>query len=273
MGIVTTFDLMTYPYYDIYIELYLYSGANTPALLTAYANYLSHPNVDPLSQVAVQVTPNFTIGFYGYIGKANRPSIFNEFYKIPVMTTFAPPTNGTFDNLIFGFYGNATSFGSSYSAALSHKVVSPQILLDGYQTYLDLSKGLPSTVSFNWVPQGVTPNLVKAGLAANPSGNLLGIQSTPQVWNDIYMDFRQVDQADVAQRTVDAWYSTMTAKAQAQGIYLPYQFVNNANAKQAPLKAYGAQSFQTIKQAAAKWDPKGVMQGLQNAGFLVSNES
>lgn len=272
MGIVTAFDLKTYPYYDIYIEIYLYNQTNTPALLTAYANYLSKPNVDPLSQVAVQVTPKFTLGFYGYIGKANRPAIFNEFYKIPVTTTFSPPTNGTFTDLIFGFYGNAVSPGSSYSASLSHKVVSPQFFQDSYQEYLALSANLPPTVSFNYEPQGVTPNLIAAGRAANPGGNLLGLESTPQTWVDIYMDYAYTNETALAQSTVNAWVANMTARAQSQGIYLPYQYVNNAGPGQTPLRNYGAANFQAIRSAAAKWDPNGVMQRLQNGGYLASNE-
>lgn len=51
---------------------------------------------------------------------------------------------------------------------------------------------------------------------------------------------------------------------------LPYIYPNNAGLNQKPLQGYGDRSFNYIKSIAKKYDPTGVMQTLQNDGFLVS---
>lgn len=269
---MTEYELLTNDYNDIYIEIYLYKQSYTPALLNAYANWLADPNLDPLSQVAIQATPNFTLGFYGYTGTANRPAIFNEFYKIPVLTTVAPPSNSTVHDLIFGFYGNQQSPGNVYSASLSHKVSKNDTVFQAsYATYADLLSKLPAGVSFNYQPQGVSANLVKAGLERNPSGNLFGITLEPQSWVDISIGYADASQRQQMEAVVNNWVSNITAVAKKQNSYLPFQYPNNA-ALQSVLRSYGDANFNTISDAAKKYDPRGVMQRLQGGGYLVSNE-
>lgn len=270
LGVVTEFDMITNDYNKAYYEVYLYKPADTPAVLKAYANYLSNPNVDPKSQAAVQVNPTYTFAFLGYIGTANRPAMFNEFYKIPVLSTVAPPTNGTINQLIF--LGSAPAPGNSYVSSFTHKVVSPDFYLDSFQTYLAINKTLPAGIAYTYQPQGVTPNLVDVGLAVNPSGNLLGIEKTPQAWINIYASWNDDSLTDKAQGAVDDFERQMTKKAKDQGIFLPFIDVNNGNVNLKPLRGYGDQNFNTIAAAAKKYDPRGVMQKLQNDGFLYTKE-
>ena len=89
---------------------------------------------------------------------------------------------------------------------------------------------------------------------------------------DTYIDYKDLKNTALAKSTVDSFVSTMTQQAAAENLSLPYLYVNNAAPCQKPLAAYGAQSLAFIKSAAKKYDPQGVMQNLQNNGYLVSKE-
>lgn len=81
-----------------------------------------------------------------------------------------------------------------------------------------------------------------------------------------------IKQTALAQSVVDAFVANLTQRAEAQNLSLPYLYVNNAAGTQKPLQAYGGQSVAFFKSVASKYDPKGLMQSLQNDGFLLSNE-
>ncbi|KAL8826048.1 MAG: hypothetical protein Q9191_004034, partial [Dirinaria sp. TL-2023a] len=265
MGIVTEFEVMTNTFTNIYYEIYLYAPSSTAALIDAYANYLSDPNTDVNSNVELEIAANFTLAFYGYNAHTNRPKVFDPFYKIPTTSTFFPPTNGTVNDIVFGVDGNAKPVGSTYGSTFSHRVSNGKFMQESYQTYLGLKAKLPQGMNFYYIPQGITPNLVKEGKARN-GGNLLGLSATPQAWVDTYIDYADLKNSALAKSTVDSFVATMTAKAAAENISLPYLYVNNAAPAQKPLAAYGAQSLAYIKSAAKKYDPQGVMQNLQNNG-------
>ena len=89
---------------------------------------------------------------------------------------------------------------------------------------------------------------------------------------DTYIDYVDIKHTALARDTVDTFVSTMTQKAAAEDLALPYLYPNNAAPGQKPLAAYGAQSFSYIKSVAAKYDPQGIMQTLQNDGYLISKE-
>ena len=179
LGIVAEFDVMTNSFMNIYYEIYLYTPANTPALIEAYGNYLADPNTDVNSNVELEIRANFSLAFYGYNAHANKPAVFNSFYKIPTSSTFFPPTNGTVNDVVFGVDGNAVAVGSTYESTFSHKVTGGGFMLESYQVFLDLNANLLPGMNFYYIPQGITPNLVSEGKARN-GGNMLNIASTPQ---------------------------------------------------------------------------------------------
>ena len=61
----------------------------------------------------------------------------------------------------------------------------------------------------------------------------------------------------------------MRALARAKGRLLDYIFMNDASAGQNVLASYGEENFRRLRDAAARYDPDGVFQNLQNDGFLL----
>lgn len=130
---------------------------------------------------------------------------------------------------------------------------------------------MPAGVNFNYQPQGVSANHVKAGLQRNPDGNLFGITLEPQSWVDISIGYADGSQKALMEKTVDSWVNNITAVAKQQNAFLPFQYPNNA-AAQNVLRSYGKDNFNKIASAASRYDPLRTMQRLQGGGFLVSNE-
>ena len=129
---------------------------------------------------------------------------------------------------------------------------------------------LPPTMFLTYAPQGMLPNLVTVGKSFN-GGNIMGIQPVPQVWCDLIMTYSYLNETDRATQVIDTLFSqikTLIEKADAE---LSYIFPSTAANFQKPLDGYGAQNLATIKAVAEKYDPQGVMQKLQNDGYLISN--
>ena len=82
-----------------------------------------------------------------------------------------------------------------------------------------------------------------------------------------------MNQYGAARKAVESWVKPWTAKAKKEGSLLPFVYANNGNVDSKPLRNYGKQNFDFIKQTAKKYDPNGVMQKLQNDGFKISKEA
>jgi hypothetical protein len=85
------------------------------------------------------------------------------------------------------------------------------------------------------------------------------------------MTYTFLNQTEQATAIVEELFAAITAKADADGLALPYLFASTASNTQKPLLSFGAQNFQTIKTVATKYDPRGFMQSLQNDGYLIRN--
>lgn len=86
------------------------------------------------------------------------------------------------------------------------------------------------------------------------------------------MTITDTSQAPQAASIVSSISSAVQARAQSQGLLLPYVFPNSASADQKPLDGFGAQNLAYIKSVAKKYDPLGFMQSLQNDGYLIRDE-
>ena len=59
--------------------------------------------------------------------------------------------------------------------------------------------------------------------------------------------------------------------AKERGLLLDYKCMTFATASQKVLGSYGAENIKRMHDVAAKYDPEGVFQKLQNDGFLLRN--
>ncbi|GKZ73782.1 hypothetical protein AnigIFM63309_008305 [Aspergillus niger] len=270
-GIVVEYDLTTNTGIDVWFEVKNYTLAETPALLAAYAAYLQ--NADIRSNVEIQTNPAYTLVFYGYLDHVSAPSAFNAFSHVPSVSTVYPPTNASLNQVLLDI-GNAGVVGSlyTYSISFAFKVTSPSFLQESFKAYLETAASLlPLGVILEYVPQGIIPNLVTKSQTQN-GGNLFGLEATPQVWGEIFAQFpATVSQSTVA-NAVESLLANLTSSAQSQSVHLPYIFANDAGPNQQVLRGYGEDNVKYIAAVAERYDPRGVMQKLQNDAYFVSKE-
>ena len=83
-------------------------------------------------------------------------------------------------------------------------------------------------------------------------------------------DWKNSKDEDRVREAVRKIVDVAEATAKQAGAYLPYRYSNYASRDQDPLSSYGAESVARLKSIAAKYDPDGVFQKLQNGGWLLS---
>ncbi|KGO52457.1 FAD linked oxidase, N-terminal [Penicillium expansum] len=249
-GIVTEYDLTTG--IDIYYELKTYTVSNTPAVLEAYAKYLLDADIN--SNVEIQINPTYTLVFYGHLGHVPTPAAFGPFSGIPVASTVYPATNGSLSELLLTIGSpGLTSDGVSYGGTFTFEVTGPKFLRNTFSAYLEAAASLPSGASQN-------------------GGNLLGLEATTQIRANIFVQFPETLSQSVVTGTEDSVLANLISSAQSQGLFLPYIFVNDGSPNQKPLQSFGEKNIKYIDIVAKKYDPKRIMQNLQNLAYFVSNE-
>ena len=115
--------------------------------------------------------------------------------------------------------------------------------------------------------QPISSNVVQEGIRRG--GNALGLQATPQQWFtlDIAHWFAADDESvhdatkGVLERIEDV--------TKEEGVYLPYQFMNDASYDQDVIGHYGSENVDKLWAVSEKYDPEGVFQRLVPGGFKL----
>ncbi|TAQ84222.1 hypothetical protein B7494_g7451 [Chlorociboria aeruginascens] len=284
-GVVTEFDLQTIPNSnDIYYEIYLFPTNDTAGLLEAVANWTNNPNTDPKANIELQVMSDFNLLFLGYSQHTQPPPDFLPFRKFTPSTTIFGPTNGTINDVVNSPAADGPPPGNTYTVSYTHKVPDSTFLLEAYNIWLNSTSQLQDGMVMSFNPQSVLPNFVQQS-NANNGGNLWNLEPVPQLCKpstytiyiisindltgmDIIMDWPDSKDDQLAFQLVDDFAATASNLAAQKGLALPFFYANDAAGYQKILRAYGDSNFNYIKSVAAKYDPAGIMQTLQNSGFL-----
>lgn len=94
-GIVTRFELYTIPVKNIWYQVEIYTPAQVPALLDAFAQWQAEGASDVKGTVALIIGLETTTLELIYSAPAEKPAAFAPFYDIPAAVIAVPPTNGT----------------------------------------------------------------------------------------------------------------------------------------------------------------------------------
>ncbi|KPM38571.1 hypothetical protein AK830_g7988 [Neonectria ditissima] len=103
--------------------------------------------------------------------------------------------------------------------------------------------------------------------------NVLGLDQTlihnSVVWNAI-VDVKTVEQEALARTQLAALVAELETFTALNDASTPWRFLNYVNPAQDPIKSYGEDNVQFLKDVAAKYDPQGVFQTRVSGGFKVS---
>ncbi|KAI0147995.1 FAD-binding domain-containing protein [Hypoxylon sp. NC0597] len=298
-GIVTNYELYTYPATNFYIDARAYSANQTADFLRAVAEYQEEGQLDPLSSYVtttslldtppvssylwkkgyeeesgygsnfIQLLPTGPTILLLYNEPVQQAKAFDAFYNLGAYSPILPAFNGSLLD-IMALTGSRFSTGNvrTYGETFTHKA-DADLMVELYNIFTDETANLPSGATGVWVPNPIAASV--ATLGKQNGGNLLGLQEVPQQWYEWFITWTDSTQDqsvwDISQRITQRCTDAVNAK----NMSLPYLFMNTAGMKQNVLDSFGSENVAFIKAVAAKYDPGNVFQRLQNNGFLIRN--
>ena len=282
-GIVTRFDLKTFPLGHFWGGQFVYPGTTLPAQLQAFYNFVDS------SDLATMGNPESILAYVtGYFGGTSPssivanyltftlpqayPPIFDEFVSIqPLLTNSSRISNltdfaieletgtpngqrylfgtATFANDLDFLHFVTNASDGSFNALFAANVADLQV----------------STVFQPLTKSMLAPGCGKNALGLCPGdGNLVILDLTIQ-WEDSNDD-TSVNNA------ARSFINEVASEASKRNVYNEYIYLNYALQSQDPLASYGSQSLEAMREASRKYDPRQVFQKQVPGGFKLWRE-
>lgn len=277
-GIVTRFDLVTFPQGDLWAgsETFLYDNVTSAGLDNAFYNMNINGPSDPYAAVIlayayVQSIDTYVIASDLQYGKpVANPPILQNFTAVPgAIASTLRITNLTGLTVEFN-NSNPGGFRQTYWALMVKN--SPTLMAEITKIYMD-------EVSTIKAVEGVLPSLIYQPITtamtshfSKNGGNALGFSDKDGPLNLINVDVSWSLASDdtavlAAARNI---VNRANATAYAQGLGHPYIYENYAALEQNVFQSYGATNFAKLKAVSTKYDPTGVWQKLQPGYFKLN---
>ncbi|KAK6531739.1 hypothetical protein TWF694_002914 [Orbilia ellipsospora] len=279
-GIVTRFDLRTWPSNGIYSGQFMFTNQNDfPALYDFTYRY--HSSL-ALTDVTTHVISAFVyVAGFGHIGA------FTAFRNIATATpgpSLQPlldinPSVTSQAGLAVRPYGQqCILLGSGDVTGLRQDMrdfsayISASMYKDMWNIWntnvaskFSTVAGFQGTIAF----QPITTTNIAAGKAAG--GNSLGLDNNTGTMAIINLTHQWSNSANDAAilAALDSTLALLVSYAKSKGIYHPYYYLNYARKQDNPIGSYGSASVSAMRTVSRKYDPLGVFQDLVPGGFKI----
>ncbi|KAL9064571.1 MAG: hypothetical protein Q9161_008793 [Pseudevernia consocians] len=271
-GIVTRFDLETFPQGLMWGGSRFYPITANASLITAFDNFAANGPSDP--DAALIVAFYYYNGTFGsstdmeYAKPTINPPIFHELMGIESLTSTMRITNLT--NLTLELEAsNPTGFRDTYftatfkpSALLSQEILS--IFMDEVSAIKDAASIVPSVV-FQPVTKDIISHFSKNG------GNALGIAESDGPLNlvDIAISWSSPSDDSRVMAAASNFIDRSTAAAKDMGLDYKFIYQNYAAKSQDVFGGYGEANQQRLIKISEDYDPERVFQELQPGYFKL----
>ncbi|KAI3329235.1 FAD-binding domain-containing protein [Xylariaceae sp. AK1471] len=266
-GIVTRYELYTYPIGNILIDARAYAPNQTIDFFNAFAEYQRQGQLDPKTSISVQILETGPTLLMLYSGLVQQPQAFAPFYALGPYQPILSPTNGSFlDVLALSGSRFVTGDIRVDGETFSH-ISDADLMNDLYSIFVEETANLPTNVTGTWVPNPISPTVATIGQQYD--GNLLGLSEVSQVWYEPFITYQDPAHDGLVREVTAQYTQRCIAAAKARSLDLPYLFANTAGREQKVLQSYGDENVAYMKSVAAKYDPESIFQKLQSDGFLL----
>lgn len=180
-GIVTSYELYTYPTGTISMDARAYSINQTDEFLQALAEYQKRGQNDTKSSVTVQILPTGPTVLLLYAGTELYPQAFAPFYDVKPYESLVEPSNNSSMMDVLNLSDSRFVTGDDvrvYGETFSH-IADADLLIELFNIFINETSGLPPNVTATWVPNSISPNVAARGRARG--GNILGLLELSQV--------------------------------------------------------------------------------------------
>jgi hypothetical protein len=270
LGIVTRFDLKTYPLIKAQYKINIYRSDDHVAINKATIETQKVMESDRNVGLFTNFNMNFVAVGLMYAGEHKAETdVFASFNSLDsLMSTANSTTDGTFLSLAETL-GQAHGDNAMKRAVASVTTKFSQKLYDEvHLKWTEAVKKLPEGGLLYYTIQPVGTSAVQIG--QERGGNILGLKNVPQCWWVFTCEWPQDCSEDaLAETLLNDLALSAQQLARDEGLYLDYLCMSFASASQKVTRGYGRDCAERLNQAAKKYDPERVFQTLQNGGFLL----
>ncbi|KAL4869885.1 hypothetical protein BDV12DRAFT_167013 [Aspergillus spectabilis] len=276
-GIVTKYDIKTLDDANLWGGLVVFENSTTDQQIDALVKFTDNIENDPYaSWIGLwqynSTTDQTTITTpLDYTKPEAFPAAFDDFYAIPNIsdsTRYATLYNLTSELQQAGGYRDVF-LTSSYrnQADILHKTL--EIL------YRKIDDAKPLATGEDWSIMVIIqpwPKILWQKNQDNGVGNVLGLDRTDENLLQVLYDYSWDSAADDAlfHRLCEEALAELDEYAKSVDAYNDYIYLNYADKTQNPLRGYGDENVEFIREVAARYDPAGVFQTQVPGGFKVS---
>ncbi|EUC42424.1 hypothetical protein COCMIDRAFT_39532 [Bipolaris oryzae ATCC 44560] len=259
-GIVTRFDLYTIPVLEIWGTVQIYPADMALKLIEAFDEWQLNGASDIKSSVAFAIGLDFiTLGLI-YSEATTSPPAFAPFQNLKPLQVVVPPMNTTFSS-VYNILGTSTSNTTArhdYRGASSR--INTRFTKEMYTFWKENAVALHNKTGANqtFAMQHISANLIQQGI--NKGGNALGIEAEAQQWWTTLIDWENEADDDLVRSVSINFTEKWKNRGQELGMYLPFEYMNDASRDQNPLGSYGSKNLASLARVSRKYDVEQVFQ-------------
>ncbi|KAF3013036.1 hypothetical protein E8E14_009484 [Neopestalotiopsis sp. 37M] len=277
-GIVTRFDLETFPATPIWGGAVMYPTVVEPQMIDLMSSFTSGIDDDPASSSILiwYYLPDFkdtflVAAYENNEGVAEAPTFKDYLAVQPQITSTTRITNWTSitEELVDPDGLEKAWFTLTFKndVRIMQKTVELHtILMDEMKTIAG-DDGFTSMCMLQPLPASLGRH------AAAKGGNVLGLERVEENAILLLATLGTTDSslASIVEQKVQDWVNAVEDYAKSLDANIEYRFLNYAHGNQNPLGSYGSDNVAKMKKVAAKYDPDGVFQNLLPGGFKISH--
>ncbi|KAI0382241.1 6-hydroxy-D-nicotine oxidase [Hypomontagnella monticulosa] len=268
-GIVTRFDIQTYPLVSTQYAVLVFDPAGYEEVLHATIELQKAMESDPKIGTFVSVNPTFmAVGLLYADSEADQPKELKAFFNLKsLVSTAVPVTKGTIKSLVDAIALTTPSVRRLATIATTR--VSYDFYLDVHKLWLDSMKKHPAIDKLWYNIQPASEATMQIG--EDRGGNCMGIEKASQTWWALVAEWPEEANDKAAAQGLEEFTEEVTKLAKVKGLHLDFLFMNDAGFPQNVLGSYGEGNVRMLRETALKYDPESFFQKSQNGGFLLRN--
>ncbi|KAK5628867.1 hypothetical protein RRF57_004582 [Xylaria bambusicola] len=266
-GIVTRFDIQTYPLIKTKYAVNVYDPADYVNILKATVQVQESMEMDPKIGLFVSVSAQAaSVGLLYADTPAEIPKAFDPFLQLDSLLMEAVPwTDGTIKSLVNSIQYDQPSARRTQAAATTK--VDLDLYIKAHELYVEANKTAVSDIFYTIQP--LSRSAVQQG--EEKGGNIMGIPEAPQNWWVGASSWQDASLDEKAFAEVDDLRMKVEEAAESRGLMFEFEFMNDASPIQTVLDSYGPENVKLMREVSAKYDEGKVFQTLQNGGYLLRN--
>ncbi|KAL8823503.1 MAG: hypothetical protein Q9191_005796 [Dirinaria sp. TL-2023a] len=274
-GIVTRFDIRTFPQAKLWGGFIAYPYSSVPAQIQALQDFTTASGAEVDNYATVinayiigSYGPEVVANQYTYTKAEEYPDIlknltniqpqYSNTMRITNLTDITIETGAATPNGFRQLFGTATF---ANNATMFAKILS--LAETAYQPVQNVPD-FQASIVLQPMPRSITSRGAASG------GNSLGLDGKEDlVWLDITVQWSSASSDEAINNATETLITQAVAYAKSEGLYNEYLYLNYALQQQDPIASYGQGNVNFLRVVSQRYDPLRVFQRLVPGGFKL----